>query len=257
MDNVRKAAVKTGKLEGRAGANQRFAGADFQGWLSGIVEQIAFDSVLDLCCGTGNQLLMFAKHADARRMVGVDLAEPSLETARQRLAETGYQGDLSLIAADMARAFDDPAIADHRFGLVSCCYGLYYADDPRLVLDRMTDAAPDGTLLIVGPYGQNNRALFDILERYFPLPPLVAESAGPFMTETVVPHLAERAKVRLETLVNPVRFPDTDAVMAYWRNTTFHDAAHEQAVAADIEAVVRDQGAFVIEKHVMAVIAGR
>lgn len=255
MDTVRKEAVTSEKLEGRSGANQRYAGADFTGWLTEIINRIPSASVLDLCCGTGNQLMIYGAKPEANSLVGVDLSQESLDTARQRLAESDYSGGLDLVAKDMASAFEDPLIANRHFDLTSCCYGLYYAEDPALVLDRMCRVTANGSLLIVGPYGRNNRSLFDILEQYFPLPALVAESAGPFMTETVQPHLERSATVTIETFVNPVRFPDADAVMRYWRNTTFHKPAHDAAVAADVQAVVDREGGFVIEKHVMALVA--
>ena len=76
------------------------------------------------------------------------------------------------------------------------------------------------------------------------------------MIDEILHYLSARARVHSENFVNPVRYPDVDAVLAYWRRTTFYDAATEDAVRADLEAQFAETGTFIVEKHVMAIIAG-
>ena len=249
------AAVSSGNLSGRAAANKAFAGANFDGWMQALVAELDCNSVLDLCCGTGNQLLLYAGRPECSRMIGVDLSADSLDTAAGRLEAAGYVGSLDLENTSMEQVFKAPDIAEESFTLISCCYGLYYAEDVPAVLDGMVaHLAPGGSLFIVGPYGSNNQGFFDLLRRHMTLPPLVERSASSFMPDEVVPFLEKRTTLRTETFVNPVRYPDTDAVMDYWRKTTFHDFSIEEAVRADVAAHVATHGCFVIEKHVMAAI---
>jgi ubiquinone/menaquinone biosynthesis C-methylase UbiE len=249
------AAVSSSNLSGRVAANKAFAGADFDGWMHALVAELNCNQVLDLCCGTGNQLLLYAGRPECSRIVGVDLSVDSLDTAARRLEEAGYAGSLDLTNTGMEQVFEAPDIAEESFTLTSCCYGLYYAEDvPAVVEGMVAHLAPGGSVFIVGPYGPNNQGFFDLLRRHTILPPLVERSASSFMPDELVPFLEQRTTVRTETFVNPVRYPDTDAVIDYWRKTTFHDSSIEEDVRADVAAHVATHGCFVIEKHVMAAI---
>lgn len=250
------AAVASGNLVGRAEANKRFGMADFDGWLKGIVDGLAFSTALDLCCGTGNQLVLYAARPGVRRLVGADLSRESLDAARDRVNATGFGGELVLEAVAMEEAFTRPTVAAYRFDLVSCCYGLYYSTDVfRTLDDILAHLSPGGALFVVGPYGANNARFFDLLQRHFTLPELVLRSATSFMGKEVAPYLKALAEVTKYTFVNPVAFSDPEAVMAYWRKTTFFDDRHEAGVRRDLEAHFTESDTFVIEKHVMAYIA--
>lgn len=256
-DTFEEAAVSSSNLSGRIDANKRFAGADFEAWMRGLVADLDTTRVLDICCGTGNQLVLYAGKPDCAHLAGLDMSSDSLDAARQRIAGTDFSGTLDLRAGDMDATFDQPGIRDGHFDLISCCYGLYYANHVRALLDdALLHLTAHGRLMIVGPWGANNQSLFDLLRRHITLPELVVRSATSFMVEEIMHHLGSRVPVHTENFVNPVRYPDVDAVLAYWRRTTFHDAAAEDAVRADLEARFAETGAFVVEKHVMAIIAG-
>ncbi len=252
------AAVASDRLVDRAAANAAYGGADFEGWMGGLIEGLTTRRVLDLCCGTGNQLVLYAARPDSERLAGVDLSAESLATARARLGERGYGGELILECRAMEEVFAGPPFADARFDLISCCYGLYYAANAGAVLDAMlAHLAPGGTVMIVGPHGDNNRNFFDLLRRHMELPDLVVRSATTFMPDEVVPRLDGGDRARIETFVNPVTFPDAEAVIAYWRKSTFHDRRAEAAVRRDLDAHFAEHDGFVIEKHVMACMACR
>lgn len=252
------AAVSSTNLSGRIDANTRYAGADFDGWVRGLINTLPGRHVLDMCCGTGNQMIIHAARPECETLVGVDRSTDSLATARQRVGETGFRGTLDLLDVPMDGAFEQDALSGRMFDQISCCYGLYYADDPIGLLDGMlAHLSPGGGVLIVGPWGDNNKSLFDLLRRHITLPPLVERSATTFMTEEVQAHLDGRAAIRIETFVNPVSYPDLDSVLTYWRKTTFYDADKEPAFRRDLESHFATSDAFVVEKHVMGLIATR
>ncbi len=240
-------------LSVRAAGNKRFAGANFDGWVGAILDDLSFASVLDICCGTGNQLALYGALPDVTHLVGVDLSAQSLDKARARLGELDVAYDL--IETPMEDAFAHPAIDGRAFDLVSCFYGLYYAEDAAHTLAQMiAQCGEGGAVLIVGPHGSNNSALFELLQRHFEVPPAVLTSAASFMSETVLPVMARGLRVETQTFVNPVRYPGPDEVLNYWRNSTFFSAPHEAAVARDLAAHFERHGEFILEKHVMAAI---
>ena len=252
------AAVSSSNLTGRIDANQRFAGADFDGWMRDLIGRLPGRRVLDLCCGTGNQLVIHAGRPACEDLVGVDRSTESLATARARVDEMGFRGTLDLYDFAMDAAFAESELSDRVFDQISCCYGLYYATNVAALLDNMLGhVAPGGSLLIVGPWGPNNKSLFDLLRQYMTLPPLVERSATTFMTEEVEPHLRDKAEIQTETFVNPVSYPSVQAVLDYWRKTTFFDPAKEADVTRDVEAHFESSDVFVVEKHVMGLIATR
>src|SRR6516165_11053274 len=58
------------------------------------------ESVLEIGCGTGAATVPFAEAVGERgRVVGVDISEPMLAGARQRIAASGL-GNISLVQAD-------------------------------------------------------------------------------------------------------------------------------------------------------------
>lgn len=256
-DRVRHRATLAAGTSARSAANRRFGDADFDGWVRGWLDALPAGRVLDLCCGTGNQLVLYASRPECRRLVGVDLSAEALAIAGERLERARTSAQYALIEAELDTAFAEPALEGQAFDTVSCFYGLYYARDPASVLRSAHEhLAPGGAIVVVGPYGDNNASLFELLQRHFELPPLVLSSAGGFMTGDVVPALRETgAAVTAEKFVNRVRYPDAESLMQYWRASTFYEPAHEAGIARDLDAHFAAHGEFVIEKHVMAAIA--
>ena len=239
----------------RAEGNKRYGKADFEGWVRSLLDSLHFSRVLDLCCGTGNQLVLYAQRPNIEQLTGVDIAERSLIQARARLDGMGVGTLAKLECVAIDEAFSRPSISEAQYDLAACFYGLYYADDPVAVLNAMIDRlAPGGALLVVGPHGANNRALFDLLSRHYKLPQAVLSSAQDFMSEIVLPTVERRLEVEKHTFVNPVRYPDPEALLGYWRASTFYEPACEQSVAHDIDVHFSAHGSFVLEKHVMAAL---
>jgi ubiquinone/menaquinone biosynthesis C-methylase UbiE len=248
-------AVDSQRLSNRSDSNRAYSTSNFDGWLSEIFQSLRFRSVLDMCCGTGNQLVLYRNSSEVETIVGTDISDQSLATARERLGE--LEPRCRLVRAEMDEVLEDPALQKMRFDLISCVYGLYYATNVVPLMSDMIDhLAPDGTILVVGPYGENNRTLYDLLERHLTIPHPVLRSTSTFMEQEVIPTLSTRLPVRTETFVNRIVYPSTDAVMRYWQATTFYDAPSEEDVRADVERHVEAHGEFTVEKHVMAVIAG-
>lgn len=251
-------ATDSANLTTRAESNRRFAGADFEAWVRELLDSIDFTRVLDLCCGTGNQLVLYAARPGIEQLVGVDVSASALARAEERLVEMGSAGSAVLECVAIDDAFARPSLNAARFDLAACFYGLYYASDPVAVLDATIDRIDEhGTVLIVGPWGENNASLFGLLERHYALPENVLSSAQTFMNETVLPTIARRLDLETHRFFNPIRFPDSAAVLDYWRASTFFEPAVEAEVTRDVEAHVAAHGNFVLEKHVLAAIGGK
>ncbi len=251
-------AVSSDNLVNRAAANRTFAKNDFNKWVGDILENLAPASVLDVCCGTGNQLILYAAKPGVDRLVGIDVSREALDTARKRLDNTTTLARISLIDARMEEMFAHQGIKDEHFDVISCFYGLYYAENVSFVLNGMIDRLRDGgSVVITGPYGMNNAGFFSLLERHYKLPELVVRSATTFMEKEVCPILEKRCRVEARSFVNKIVYPGAASLMKYWRSSTFYSPEHEAAVKKDVENHFSGRGDFTVEKHVLAYIARR
>lgn len=114
-------------------------------WRRTLVDQIVAARprlVLDVATGPGGVALEISRRSGAQ-LVGVDLLEPMLAQARQRIGRTDG-GDRVLLAAARAEQLPFPAEA---FDAVSFSYLLRYVDDPAATLAELARCLkPGGTL---------------------------------------------------------------------------------------------------------------
>ena len=251
-------AVSSDNLVERATSNQRYAENDFNHWVSKLFEKLSFSSVLDVCCGTGNQLMLFASMPGISYIVGVDISKKSLNIAQKRLLEIKTDAHVILKPARMEEIFSDVDFKDYRFDLISCFYGLYYSQNvERLICEMIEHLSDEGSILIVGPYGNNNASLFSLLERHFDLPVLVKRSASTFMEKEGFSILAKPCVVYTDFLKNKIHYPNVKSIVDYWRSSTFYSPEYEDAVIKDMEEHFVDHDEFIVEKHIMACISKR
>lgn len=251
-------ATSTENLIERAGFNQRYASNDFNQWTKTLLDSLSFYSVLDVCCGTGNQLILYGERPGASLIAGIDISGKSIETARQRLQKMKVPGRVILKTTSMENMFLDKELSNIKFDLISCFYGLYYSRNPENIITEMTKhISHKGALLIVGPYGKNNASLFSILSQYFALPKLVKRSSATFMEDEVYPLLSKKFDVKKVTFLNKIHYPDADSVIAYWKASTFYLPEFEDKITKEFVVYFSHHKEFIIEKHVMAYIARR
>jgi SAM-dependent methyltransferase len=157
---------------------------------------------------------------------------------------------------ELSRALERNGLRRPGFDLAFCAYGLYYSQDPRKTLDEtFAWLKPRGRIVVVGPYGPNNKPLFDLVEASgVTLGEAVASSSRRFMLEVVIPWAALRFRaVQVSTMVNPIRWATPERVLNYWQNTTFYDPERRAAFEALLQRHFAERGEFVNEKWVMMV----
>ena len=100
----------------------------------------AGESVLEIGCGTGAATVPFAEAVGERgRVVGVDISEPMLAGARQRIAANGL-GNISLVQADaQVHRFEGT-----RFDLIASRFGVMFFVDPAVAFSNLLPAATCG-----------------------------------------------------------------------------------------------------------------
>jgi ubiquinone/menaquinone biosynthesis C-methylase UbiE len=245
-------------LEQRIAENRSAQQVDLVTWIFERTRIDPSDQILELCCGTGGQTLrMLSSLGEGGRLAALDTSATALETLAGRAgAEAGKLTTLRAGLEELSLALERRGFGRSSFGLIFCAYGLYYSQNPRRTLDEaFAWLKPGGRIVVVGPYGPNNKQLFDFVEASgVTLSEAVLSSSGKFMLETVIPWAALHFEaVRVSTMVNPVRWATPERVLNYWQNTTFYDAARRTAFETLLERHFAEHGEFVNEKWVMMV----
>ena len=255
-------AMQAELLEQRIAENRASQEIDLATWIFERVRVNPGDRVLELCCGTGGQTLSLLELAgDGGQVVALDVSRAALSTLISKAAAS--KGRLTTVEANQdafSKALRNAGLPVGSFDVVFCAYGLYYASDARDVLQQARSwLKPDGRIAVIGPFGPNNKPLFDLLDAGgVQLAEPVTFSSGRFMTQLVLPWAAENFEaLAVHTLVNPVRWNSPERVLNYWQNTTFYDAERRAAIEQLLHSHFADCPTFVNQKWVMLVEMSR
>lgn len=240
--------MNTEHLINRYKTNQMFGKNNFDEWTDKLITDIKFKSVLDVCCGTGNQLVKYMRPGTV--VTGIDISKEALKIAEGRVK------GVNLINVAMEDMFVHPDIKDKSFDLISCFYGLYYSKDVNKTLCEMLEhLSESGIILIVGSIGQSNESLFSVLRKYYDIPEFVTKSCSSFILSDVVPTLDKLCSVRTKYFHNEIVYSKASDLMDYLRSTTYFKEEYTDDVKQDIEKIISLRGNFIVKKEVMAVIA--
>ena len=149
-----------------------------------------------------------------------------------------------------------------------CCYAIYYLNDIGAVLDEVKRVlVPDGRFFVLGPARNNNHEMRDLHTRLSGVEePATITLYRHRIEDEVVPLCRERwSKVSVVPFYNEVRFTSSSAYGAYYRASPLlaratNDAVAREQLAQRVEAAVAAQikaeGAFVIHKEAVGILAG-
>ena len=244
-------ATQSDLLEQRIAENAAAQEIDLATWIFERVRVRPGDHVLELCCGTGGQTLpLLDRVGDAGRVVALDISAAALGTLASKA------GDLNrrLTCVESSLENFSSSLEQDSFDLIFCAYGLYYSSDPQRTLrEARAHLKPEGRLVVVGPFGPNNKPLFDLVrDSGVTMAEAVVFSSESFMLQTVLPWGARNfAQVAVHTMMNPVRWTTPERVLNYWQNTTFYDAEKRGKFETLVREHFSKRPVFVNEKWVM------
>jgi ubiquinone/menaquinone biosynthesis C-methylase UbiE len=250
-------AIQSELLEQRIVENAAAQEIDLATWIFEKVRVRPGNQVLELCCGTGGQTLPLLKHVgEEGHVVALDISKAALEalTAKtdsvHRARLTCVEGTLE----DFSSAIRRSRTQQDGFDLIFCAYGLYYSTNAAQTLQNARALLkPGGSIAVVGPFGPNNKQLFDLVRASgAAIAEPVTFSSELFMSQTVLPWAARNFDLTtVHSMVNPVRWNTPERVLNYWQNTTFYDAGCRPAFERLLEEHFATNPVFVNEKWVM------
>jgi SAM-dependent methyltransferase len=210
------------------------------------------DALLDVACGTGEQLARWSQIVGPRgRAVGADFSPEAIAIASTRVAE-------ALVADAAAIPLDDSS-----FDALCCNYAIYYFDDvPRALREWRRLLRPGGRLVVTGPAEGNNRELYDFHREASGRQPSDADLlANGFLADQGFHHLVDAGftQALLTEFENRIFFPDPESFLKYWTATSLFLLTVPPAERAEKVARARallDRGtAMVVRKRISLVSA--
>ena len=186
----------------------------------------------------------------------MDISRDALATLKSK-AGSDEASKLTLVEGnldDISRPLSEAGVETTSFDLIFCAYGLYYsADAEKTLAEARSWLRPGGRIVVVGPFGPNNKPLFDMLRASgVTISQPVISSSETFMTQTVLPWGARNFEsVSVHSMVNPVAWSTPERVLNYWQNTTFYDAGKRGAFENLLRQHFREHAQFVNQKWVM------
>jgi len=228
-------------------------------WIFERLEVQPEDHVLELCAGTGAQTLRFAELlGHSGKILALDISVDALNALSSK-STPSQRTKLELIRSDvgeLSQALRHSPSAKTGFDLMFCAYGLYYSQDAERLLNEARNwLKPGGRIAIAGPFGLNNRQLFELVRASgAAIAEVVIDSSQRFMFKTVLPWAATNFEsVSVHTVVNHVRWATAEKVLNYWQNSTFYDPEKRMAFQSLLNRHFAQHSEFVNEKWVMMV----
>ncbi len=120
-----------------------------KGWRKSLVEQVQsvrLNRILDVCTGTGDLAVEFAKRNPTAQVIGIDISDQMLKIGMEKIKKSGLDGRILLQQSDL---FHLP-FKDQTFEAVSIGFGFRNLHDFRGGIKEMVRVLKkDGVLLIL------------------------------------------------------------------------------------------------------------
>lgn len=235
------------KLTKRIEAHEKYSKYDINEWLFGILKIKGNESVLDVGCGTGKQLIPISEKTKGL-VVGVDVSKESLEHIKNAI---GNKSNVKLINSSMEEMFEQ-LTQFPKFDIIISCFAIYYSKKPEETILQLKELLKDnGSLFICGPGINNNKALLELHSKIAELPKM---HKG-FFENFAISFLKNNFKnVKVFKFENPITFPDVESLTEYWLSYSIGDKnkAEEFRKAAEEEFKGKK---FTTVKEVIGVLA--
>jgi len=234
------------KLAKRIAIHEKHSEYEINDWIFEIVKIKDKDSVLDVGCGTGKQLIPISENTNGL-VVGVDLSKESLDTISEKIDKP----NVKLKHSSMENMYRKLKVFP-KFDIIISCFAIYYSVNPeKTLLELKALLKDDGRLFLCGPSINNNKELLDLHSKITPLPKM---HKG-FFENMAIKFLENNFKeVKTFHFQNPITFPDVDTLTDYWLSYKIGDKNMVEKFKTEAMNVFR-KGTFTSKKEVIGVLA--
>lgn len=238
-------------LKNRASVNSSAARHNLEDWILDRIELCPGVSVLDLGCGLGKQLFVYAdKVGKTGSLLGFDLSDDSIVEVGRQIKERRLDN-----VRTVTGSFDDTIkiLDGERFDRIIATYAIYYATDQvALMKDLKNNLNEGGVIFVCGPGLGTNQEISDVVASLTGNPVLAIEN---FLDQAEIENLSSSfADVQIYSLKNFMDIPSAQQVLDWWVNHNSYDAS----VCDDLTLYLKDwfttHSSFRITKNVLGVV---
>jgi len=212
------------------------------------------EKLLDIGCGTGEQLLRFAKNCPDSKLIGIDASKESLNVIKARCQTEGIS-NVDVIEGNM----DDVSELlnlNSKFDVITSSFVLYHSKNIKKITSQIKELlVENGRVFVCGPVPGNNEELINLQAT---ISPSVFTKTKYVMIDEILPEISNRfQKVVNEYFLNPVHFPDAASLVQYWKSYYLYDQNIEREFIDKVEKHFQKQNKFITTKKVLGIIAYR
>lgn len=236
------------KLNKRIETHNKYAKYDINKWIFDILKIKENESILDVGCGTGKQLIPIAEKTRGL-IVGVDISKESLDSIKEKIGDKNH--NIKLVLSSMEE-MQDKLKKFPNFDIIISCFAIYYSKKPEEILTQLKELLKEnGRIFICGPSINNNKALLDLHSKTGKLPKMYKG----FFENFAIPFLKENFRnVKVFKFENPISFPDIDSLTEYWLSCSIGDKNKLEDFKKAAKEEFKD-GKFTTVKEVIGVLA--
>jgi ubiquinone/menaquinone biosynthesis C-methylase UbiE len=237
-----------GKLIKRIKTHEKYSKKDINKWILDIIKIKGHESVLDIGCGTGKQLIAVSEKTKGL-IVGVDISPESIESIKGIIKDK--KPNVKLIVSSMEDMYSK-LNEFPKFDLIISCFAIYYSKNPEETIKQLKELLKDnGRFFICGPSIGNNRALLDLHSKIGNLPKMHKGFFEKFAEEFLKKNFKKVEEFRFE---NPISFPDVESLAEYWLSYSLGDKNKLDDFKKATKEEFKD-GAFITVKEVIGILA--
>jgi ubiquinone/menaquinone biosynthesis C-methylase UbiE len=221
------------KLDIRIRAHKLYANIDIDEWIEEFLGRRPRHAILDVGCGNGHHLGMYAKHVGAKgHVLGIDREAGLVQQAKQSYEQVP---NVEVNVASM----DDPIpVQDASFDTVFSNFAIYNARDPKRTLTEIKRVLkPMGEVVLIGPTRRNAYEIYEYNAR------LTGTAIDPItlirtdrLRQEILPLAREVFDTVREEVVNSfLTFPSGDEFLKYFKATMLYEEGAEKLGVTDAQ----------------------
>lgn len=204
----------------RINIHNQYGGRDIDAWMLELLHLQPGLKILDVACGAGKQCMSFYNELKGEcEIIGGDVSVELMEKAKQEISAKDYKIDIQTLDFNKRFPFED-----NQFDLLSCCFGIYYAEDiPFTIREMHRVLKPGGRSFTTGPMPQNKQTFYDIIKEATNkvIPPMPGSSR--YASAILDSMKSTFSQVDVNVFENALTFESAEPFLAYTRASLSED----------------------------------
>lgn len=239
------------KLQTRINAHKDYSKYDINDWILKQVDLKNGETLLDIGCGTGEQILKFAKLCPQSELCGIDVTLESINIINET-CENNKISNVTTLIGPMDN-FSNLLNKGKKFDIVNSCFSLYYSNNiPKIIDDVRNILNNNGKFFVCGPVFGNNAELIDFQAKIQP----EMKPTHYYMTEDILPEIIKKFRVvKKDFFINPLEFRNPEALIKYWKSYYLFNEKIEKEFINAVKNFFENNDKFITNKKVIGITA--